>query len=168
MDHHHMPAPSTVSLNSLPELFCAALREAVLPQQRQLTLAFEQPRDALWLDMAACATALRAWLRAAPSAHVTLITPQATVLMDAWPHMAEVIKWYGHQFTALTPAHEHPAQLQGLVLANTMVIYQRRDAADWHYLALPRNAVAQRMADALLTYGAGASAQSLGTAGLSS
>jgi hypothetical protein len=163
---HHLPAPSTVSVNSLPELLAGALNDPTQPHQRQLTVVVEQPRDVLWLDSLTCATALRAWLRAAPQAQVQLITPDVHALLDAWPRLAEVIKWYGHQCIALAPTHEHSAQLQGVVLMGVIVIYQRRDAADWHCLALPRNTMAHRMADALLAYGAGASTQSLGVAGL--
>jgi hypothetical protein len=163
---HHMPAPSTVSLSALPQVFTGALHHAQQPAQRLLTLVFEQPREALWLDAPKCTAALKAWLRTNAQAQVCLITPNVHALLDAWPRMAALIKWYGHQFTALAPVHEHSAPLQGVVLAHVQVIYQRRDALDWHCLLLPRNAVAQRMADALLAYGAGASAQSLAVAGL--
>jgi hypothetical protein len=174
MDHsryspHQMTGKphSVVALKDLPGLFAGALTAHAEPTTRQITLVFEAPADALWVDAPECAPALRAWLKAASNAHLTIITPDIRVLADAWPRMADVMKWYSHQITALAPTLETSAQLQGAVLDGHSVIYQRRDAPDWHMLPLPRNAVALGIVERMLAYGAAASPQSLGTTGLS-
>lgn len=171
MDHSYnagaQKPPSVVALSALPELFAQALAAPVPAASRQITLVFEDPADARWIDAAECTAALRDWLKATPTAHLTVITPDARALADAWPRMADVFKWYSHQITALAPTGEASAQLQGVVITGHSVFYQRRDSNDWHVLALPRNAVAMGMVERLLAYGAAASPQSLGTTGLS-
>lgn len=163
--HPGKPA-SVVALSTLPQHFVQALQRPAPASAREVTIVSEAPADMPWLDAPDCTQALRAWLKSTPNAHVQVITPDMRTLADTWPRLAEVFKWYSHQVTALAPVMPSGAQLQGVVITDQCVIYQRRDADDWHLLPLARNAVAIGMVERMLAWGAGAAPQSLGTTGL--
>jgi hypothetical protein len=138
----------------------------MLSHVRQITIALESPADAAWMDHPDCVAALRNWLKNTPHARLRIVTPQPRDLINVWPRTWNALTWFSHQVQALVPVRERTAELDGVVFEGHAVIYRRRDAMEWHHLALARNAVAMAMAEKLLARVESASEQSLGTTGL--
>jgi hypothetical protein len=161
-EHGPEKPKSIVLLSELPALFCAGL----LPSVRQITIATEAPADMGWLDTPQCTAAVRVWLKANQYARLRLYVREPRLLAAVWPRLWAALTWYAHQVQALVPARENLADLDGVLFDGHSVIYKRRDAIEWHRLALARNAVAMAMAQQLISGIESASEQSLGTTGL--